>query len=182
MIYVKQIVLVLSASPRKGGNSDLLCDQFILGARDAGNQAEKIFLQDKNIHFCLGCMDCQSNGGVCAQKDDMAEILEKMVRADVLVMATPIYFYNMDAQLKTLIDRICPQYTRISKKKAYLIATSDDSRKEAMDVAVAGFRAFLSCLDNVEEAGVIYGTGVRDVGDVKGKPAMAIAYKMGKAV
>ena len=94
-------------------------------------------------------MGCQSNSGVCSQKDDMAEILDKMVQADVLVLATPIYFYNMDAQLKTLIDRTCPQYTRISNKKAYLIATSDDSRKEAMDVAVAGFRGFLSCLNNV---------------------------------
>jgi len=179
---VIQKVLVLSASPRKGGNSDLLCDQFMLGAREAGNRAEKIHLQDKNINFCRGCLDCQSNGGVCTQKDDMAEILNKIVQADVLVMATPIYFYNMDAQLKALIDRTCPQYTRISNKKAYLIATSDDSRKEAMDVAVAGFRAFLGCLENVEEAGIVYGTGVRDVGDVKGKPAMAIAYKMGKAV
>ncbi len=175
-------VLVLSASPRKGGNSDLLCDQFMLGAREAGNQAEKINLQDKKINFCIGCMDCQSNGGVCVQKDDVAEILDKMVQADVLVMATPIYFYNMNALLKALIDRTCPQYTKISNKSAYLIATSDDSRKEAMDVAVAGFRGFLSCLNNVKEAGVIYGTGVRDIGDVKGKPAMAIAYKMGKVV
>jgi multimeric flavodoxin WrbA len=179
---MKQKVLVLSASPRKGGNSDLLCDQFMLGAREAGNEVEKIFLQDKNIRFCLGCMDCQSNGGVCVQSDDMAEILDKMVQANVLVMATPIYFYNMDAQLKVLIDRTCPRYSEISNKKAYLIATSDDSRKEAMDVAVAGFRAFLSCLDNVQEAGIIYGTGVRDVGDIKGKHQMALAYKMGKAV
>ncbi len=179
---MKQTVLILSASPRKGGNSDLLCDQFILGATEAGNQVEKIYVQDKEINFCLGCMDCQSNGGVCVQNDDMVEILDKMVRADVLVMATPIYFYNMDAQLKVLIDRTCPRYSEISNKKAFLIATSDDGRKEAMDVTVAGFRAFLSCLDNVEEAGIIYGTGVRDIGDIKGKPQMALAYKMGKAV
>lgn len=178
---MKQKVLILSASPRKGGNSDLLCDQFMLGAREAGNQAEKINLQDMKINFCLGCMDCQSNGGVCVQKDDMAEILDKMVKADVLVMATPVYFYNMDAQLKALIDRTCPRYSEISNKKAYLIATSDDSGKEAMDVTVAGFRAFLACLDNVEEAGIIYGTGVRDRGDIKGKPQMTLAYKMGKA-
>lgn len=179
---MKQKILVLSASPRKGGNSDLLCDQFILGATEVGNQVEKIYVQDKEINFCLGCMDCQSNGGVCVQNDDMAEILDKMVQADVLVMATPIYFYNMDAQLKVVIDRVCPRYTELSNKKAYFIATSDDGRKEAMDVAVAGFRAFLSCLNNVEESGIIYGTGVRDVGDIKGKPAMAIAYKMGKAI
>jgi multimeric flavodoxin WrbA len=181
MIKMKK-VLLLSASPRKGGNSDMLCDQFMLGAREAGNHVEKINLQDKKINFCLGCLDCQRNGGVCVQNDDMHEILDKMVLADVLVMATPIYFYNMDAQLKVLIDRTCPRYNQISDKKAFFIATSDDGRKEAMDVAVAGFRAFLSCLDNVEEAGIIYGTGVRDAGDIKGKPEMAIAYKMGKAV
>jgi Multimeric flavodoxin WrbA len=154
----------------------------MLGARDAGHQAEKIFLHDRNINFCLGCLACQNNGGICAQKDDMAEILEKMAEADVLVMATPIYFYNMNAQLKALIDRTCARYTTISNKKAFLIATSDDGRKEAMDAAIAGFRGFLACLDNVEEAGIIYGTGVRDRGDIKGKPEMAIAYKMGKAV
>jgi multimeric flavodoxin WrbA len=179
---VKQKVLVLSASPRKGGNSDLLCDQFLLGAREAGNQVEKINLQDKKINFCLGCLACQSNGGVCAQNDDMAEILDKMIQADVLVMATPIYFYNMNAQLKVLIDRTCPRYTRISNKKAFLIATSYDSRREAMDAAIAGFRGFLVCLNNVEEAGIIYGTGVNDLGEIKGKPEMALAYKMGKAI
>ena len=66
-------VLVLSASPRRGGNSDTLCDQFMLGAAEAGNQVEKINLQYNKINFCLGCMDCQSNGGECVQKDDMAE-------------------------------------------------------------------------------------------------------------
>jgi multimeric flavodoxin WrbA len=175
-------VFVLSASPRNGGNSDMLCDQFMLGAAEAGNQVEKINLQYKKINFCLGCMDCQNNGGECVQKDDMAEILDKIIKADVLVMATPVYFYNMDAQLKVLIDRTCSGYTRIANKKAYLIATSDDNRKEAMDVTVAGFRAFIECLNNVEEAGIIYGTGVRDVGDIKGKPAMTISHKMGKAV
>jgi len=179
---VSKKVLVLSASPRKGGNSDLLCDRFILGAKEAGNQAEKIFLGDKKINFCRGCLDCQSNNGICAQNDDMGVILDKMILADVLVMATPIYFYNMDAQLKALIDRTCSRYTMISNKKAFLIATSDDSRKEAMDITIAGFRGFLSCLNNVNEAGIIYGTGVRDMGDIKGKPEMAVAYKMGKAV
>jgi multimeric flavodoxin WrbA len=178
---VSKKVLVLSASPRKDGNSDLLCDQFMLGAKEAGNQAEKIFLRDKEINYCLGCLDCQSNGGVCVQNDDMDAILDKMIQADVLVMATPIYFYNMNAQLKVLIDRTCPRYTRISNKKAFLIATSCDSRKEAMDVAIAGFRGFLACLNNVEEAGIIYGTGVCNEGDIKGKPEMAIAYEMGKA-
>jgi multimeric flavodoxin WrbA len=112
----------------------------------------------------------------------MDAILDKMIQADVLVMATPIYFYNMNAQLKALIDRTYPRYIRISNKKVFLIATSWDSRREAMDAAIAGFRGFLACLNNVEEAGIIYGTCVCDVGDIKGKPEMAIAYEMGKTV
>jgi len=102
-------VLVLSASPRKGGNSDLLCDQFLLGAKEAGNQTEKIFLRDQEIGYCTGCESCYISHK-CVQKDDMAEILEKMIAADVIVMATPVYFYTMDAQMKTLIDRTVPRY------------------------------------------------------------------------
>ena len=100
-------VLILSASPRKGGNSDLLCDQFAKGAEEAGHQVEKIRVQERSIAPCMACYACR-NSGVCVQKDDMAAILEKMVQADVLVLATPVYFYSMDGQLKTLIDRTLP--------------------------------------------------------------------------
>lgn len=89
-------VLVLSSSPRKGGNSDILCDEFILGAKESGNDVEKIFLKDKKINYCVACEYCTKNNGICIQKDDMAEILDKMVKADVIVMATPVYFYTMN--------------------------------------------------------------------------------------
>lgn len=101
-------VLVLSASPRRGGNSDILCDQFMRGAEEAGHQAEKIFLRDKEINYCVACDSCLNNDGICASKDDMAEIMDKMIEADVIVMATPVYFYTMDAQMKTVIDRTYP--------------------------------------------------------------------------
>lgn len=94
----------MSTSPRKGGNYDLLCDEFMRGAQEAGNQVEKIFLKDKKVNYCLGCGACYNRGENCPQKDDMAEILEKMVSAEVIVMATPVYFYTMNAQMKTLID------------------------------------------------------------------------------
>jgi multimeric flavodoxin WrbA len=152
------------------------------GALEAGNQAEKIHIQEKNINFYRGCLTCQTNNGECVHNDDMSEILEKMIRADVWVMATPIYFYNMDAQLKVLIDRTVARYTEISNKKAVFIATSWDDKKTAMDVAVAGFRGFLACPNNVQEAGIIYGTCVNDAGDIKGTPEMAVAYEMGKSV
>ncbi len=175
-------VLILSASPRKGGNSDLLCDQFMLGAREAGNQAEKIFLRDKKINYCTGCGACQENGGKCVQKDDMAQVLDKMIAADVIVMATPVYFYTMNAQMKTLIDRTCARYTEIKKKDFYFIVAAADSSRRAMERTLEGFRAFTSCLSRAKEKGIIYGTGAWKAGDIKGSKAMTLAYEMGKKV
>lgn len=174
-------VLILSSSPRRGGNSDLLCDQFLLGAQEAGNQAEKIFLRDKNINYCLGCGACQKTGS-CVQKDDMNEILDKLVAADVIVLATPVYFYSMSAQMKTLIDRICPVYTKISDKKFYIIATAADGSEDALDETIAGFRGFFRCLDNAEESGIIEGIGAWNIGDIKGHQAMKEAFASGKNV
>lgn len=172
-------ILILSASPRRNGNSDILCDQFMAGALEAGNQVEKIFLKDKQINYCLGCGACM-NSHACVQKDAMAEILDKMVKADAIVMATPVYFYCMNAQLKTLIDRTVPLYTAISNKEFYLIATAADGNDSAMDETIAGFRGFLRCLSNPTEAGFIYGTGAWNVGEIKARPAMQQAYEMGK--
>ena len=95
-------VLILSASPRKGGNSDTLCDQFALGAQEAGHDVEMIRLRDHHIGYCSGCGVCNRTHR-CVQKDDMADILDKMVKADVLVMATPLTV--REAKLKQLIDR-----------------------------------------------------------------------------
>ena len=103
-------ILIISASPRKCGNSDMLCDEFLRGAKESGNNVEKIFLRDTRVNYCLGCGVCNSTHK-CIQHDDMADILDKMVKADVIVLATPVYFYTMNAQLKTLIDRTC-RYTK----------------------------------------------------------------------
>jgi multimeric flavodoxin WrbA len=173
-------VLVLSASPRKGGNSDLLCDQFMLGATEAGNQVEKIFIRDKIINHCIACGACQGNGGRCTQQDDMDEVLDKMIGADVIVMATPVYFYTMSGQMKTLIDRTYARYTGISNKEMYFIMTAAVSRKELLERTLEGFRGFTSCLSGAKEKGVIYGTGAWNKGDIKGSPAMTQAYEMGR--
>lgn len=179
---MNQNVLVLSASPRKGGNSDLLCDQFMKGATEAGNHTEKIFLREKKIHFCLGCMACQSNGGKCVLKDDMAEILEKMTAADVLVMATPVYFYTMNAQMKTLIDRTHPKYPDFGTKDIYFIVTAADPSRDALERTIEGFRGFTSCYRGLNEKGTIFGTGAGNIGAIRGSPAMDQAYEMGTNV
>jgi multimeric flavodoxin WrbA len=175
-------VLIISASPRKHGNSDLLCDQFLAGATDAGHQAEKIFLRDKKINYCHACDVCKQNGGTCVQKDDMAQILEKFLAAEVIVMATPVYFYTMDAQMKTLIDRTYAKFTEISNKDMYFIITAAAPEREFLERTVEGFRGFTSCFSGLNEKGIVYGTGAWNKGDIKGSKAMDEAYEMGKNV
>jgi multimeric flavodoxin WrbA len=174
-------VLILSASPRKGGNSDLLCDQFKRGSEEAGHQVEKIFLGDRMINYCTGCGTC-SKTGKCVQEDDMAKILDMMIAADVIVMATPVYFYTMNGQMKTFIDRTCPRYAEISNKEMYFIMAAASSSKKALKRTLEGFRGFTSCLTDPKEKGVIYGTGVWKKGDIKGSKTMTQAYKIGKKV
>ncbi|WP_321422104.1 flavodoxin family protein [uncultured Methanobacterium sp.] len=173
---------MLSASPRRGGNSDILCDQFMLGAEESGHHAEKIFLRDKEINYCVACDSCLKNDGACVSKDDVAEILDKMIEADVIVMATPVYFYTMNAQMKTVIDRTYPRYTEMTDKDIYLIATAANPEKQAMELTIDGFRGFTSLLPGSKEKGIIYGTGAWNKGDIKGSNSMTEAYELGKSV
>ncbi|HEY3269506.1 MAG TPA: flavodoxin family protein [Armatimonadota bacterium] len=173
-------VLAISSSPRRGGNSDLLCDEFVSGAQEAGRQAEKVTLSGKRIGYCTGCGACLNGAKACPQRDDMPDILEKMIEADVIVMATPVYFYAMCAQMKTLIDRTCARYTEIRDKDFYFIVSAADSSKPAMERTLEGFRGFTSCLAGAKEIGVVYGTGAWSMGEIKGSPAMKQAYEMGK--
>lgn len=175
-------VLIISASPRRNGNSDILCDEFLKGAQKAGHEVEKVFLRDKNIKYCIGCYICEKTKGVCVYKDDMPELLQKIIDADVLVLATPVYFYCMNAQLKTVIDRTVARYTEIKNKDAYLIATAGESEMEAMEGTITSFRSFIDCLENIREAGLVLGHGVHELGEVKENPAMQEAYQTGLAV
>jgi len=174
-------VLILSSSPRKKGNSNALCDRFMEGAIAANHQVEKVVLAEKKINYCTGCYACKKNGR-CAQKDDMAQILDSMVAADVIVLATPVYFYTMCAQMKTVIDRTVARYTEITGKEFYFIATAAVTSKAALEPTIAGFRAFTSCLPGAKEKGIVYGTGAWEIGDILTRPAMKQAYEIGKAL
>ena len=175
-------VLILSGSPRKGGNSDILCDRFAQGAREAGNQVEKIRVADKKIGYCHACYYCRGHAGECAIKDDMAEILQKMIDADVIVLASPVYFYSIDAQLKAVIDRTVARWLEVKDKKFYYIATCADTEKSAALTTLDCFRGYADCVQGAEECGVIYGTGVYEKGKIEGAPAYDQAYEMGRKV
>lgn len=175
-------VLIISASPRKGGNSDTLCDRFSQGAEESGHKVEKVFLTAKNIGYCRGCGVCNSTHK-CVQKDDMAEILDKMVGADVIVLATPVYFYSMDGQMKTFIDRTVPRYTEISNKDFYFIMTAADTQKANLERTMEAFRGFTEdCLDGAREAGIIYGIGAWQMGEIQSTTAYEQAYEMGRSI
>ena len=175
-------VLILSGSPRRGGNSDLLCDQFLLGATDAGNETEKIFIQDKNINYCLACGTCYVKKEACVHRDDMPDIIEKMINADVLVMATPVWFYAMSGRMKVLIDRTIARFLEIRDKDMYFILTAHNDKRDSMERVLEGFRGYMDCLTGVEEKGIVFGLGVFDAGEIKSHPAMQEAYEMGKSI
>lgn len=175
-------VIVVSSSPRKGGNSDILCDEFMKGATEAGNEVEKIYVKDMQLNYCSGCGFCVGNKGQCSQKDDMDAVKEKLIAADTIVFATPVYFYTMSAQLKTFIDRLCYFYTLLENKEFYFIMTAADGEKTAMDRLLTEFGGLLACLDNPIVKGSVFGTGVWEKGTVKDKPSMKIAYTMGQGV
>lgn len=175
-------ILILSSSPRRAGNSDTLCDEFMRGAREAGHTVEKIFLRDKTINYCTGCSTCSLHGKSCPQKDDTHEILDKMIAADIIVMATPVYFYTMSAQMKTLIDRCCGLYTQITGKEFYFIVTAAEDEQAKMERTIDTFQGFLDCLAEATIKGVVYGLGVWHVGEIKGHHALVEAYGMGKAI
>ncbi len=174
-------VLAISASPRKGGNSDVLCDQFLKGAAEAGNEIKKIALGQVNISPCAACYGC-SKSHRCVKKDDMSQILQELIDADVIVLATPVYFYSMDAQMKIMIDRCLPRYQEIRDKDFYYIVTAADPQHSAAEETIAGLRGFLRCLPGAEEKGIVYGTGAWDKGDVYRHPSFEKAYEMGKTI
>ena len=174
---MRKKVLVLSGSPRKNGNSDMLCDAFVKGAEKAGHLTEKVFIQNKKIFPCLACYGCR-NTHLCVQKDDMGEILEKMVQADVIVLATPVYFYSLSGQLKTLIYRTLPQYTQISNKDFYFMATAAAGKK-SMERTMDALRGFADCLPNANIKGYVYGAGVYEKGEIENTSYLKLAYDMG---
>lgn len=174
-------VLILSGSPRKEGNSDLLSDEFAKGALEAGCDVEKIRVAEKNIGYCRGCYACK-NTGKCAIKDDMAEVLQKIIDADVLVLASPVYFYSIDAQLKAVIDRTVARWLEVKNKEFYYIVTAADGEKSSAETTIACFRGYADCVEGAKEMGVIYGMGAYEKGEIKGHSAMSEAYEAGKNV
>lgn len=176
---MKKKILILSGSPRKNGNSDILCDEFAKGAQEAGHEVEKIIVSERQVGYCKACYACR-NTGACIIKDDMAEILQKMIDCDVMVLASPVYFYSVDAQLKAVIDRSVARWTEVKNKELYYIVTAADEEEKSAETTVACFRGYADCIEGAVEKGIVYGMGVYEKGEIKDTPAMQEAYQMGR--
>ncbi len=172
-------VLIISTSPNRGGNSAKIAKEFARGVVDSGNNVEIIALRDKDIRFCKGCLACQKTK-TCVIKDDANEIVEKMKFSDVIVWVTPVYYYNMSGQMKTMIDRSNPLYTSdYLFRDVYLIVTAADSSKNAADGTINGLMGWISCYEKSKLKGVIKGLGLEKPMDLDGHPALEEAYQMG---
>lgn len=175
-------VLIISTSLRKGGNSETLAKNFADGAVYAGNNVEFISLVGKTINYCRGCLVCQKTQE-CVIKDDAQEIINKMQGADVIVFATPIYYYEMCGQMKTLLDRANPLFpTDYKFTDVYLLASAAEDENTAIDRAITGLCGWIECFPKSKLKGTLLASGVTDVGDITNCAVLKQAYEIGKNV
>lgn len=175
-------ILVISTSLRNNSNSEILADSFIEGAKSVGNNVEKITLKDKNIAFCKGCLACQKTKK-CVINDDAIEIADKMCNSDVIVFATPIYYYEMSGQMKTLLDRANSLFARDCKfRDIYMLTTAAEDEDYVPEKAVSGLEGWIDCFEKAVLAGTIFAGGNDNAGDIKNHAILQKSYDMGKAV
>jgi multimeric flavodoxin WrbA len=176
-------VLIISSSLRAKSNSEILAAKVAEGAKDAGHEVETVSLKGKKIAYCVGCLACQKLGK-CVQKDDAAEITETVKRADTVVFVTPIYYYEMSGQLKTLLDRMNPLYgTDYSFRNIYLLTTAADDAEETPDRALGGIGGWIDCFERAELKGSLFCGGLEGPGDAqKNAEYLEAAYNFGKSL
>ena len=175
-------VLIISSSPRKNGNSETLAASFAKGAQEAGHQVETVYLREKQYGFCKGCFACLKLGH-CVIKDDAVEIAAKMHDADVLVFATPVYYYSVSGQLKTMLDRANPLFdTDYAFTKAYLLATAAEDEPETVSGTIKAVQGWVDCFPLCQLVKTVFAGGVNAVGDIVGHPALEQAYQTGKEI
>ncbi len=174
-------VLVITTSLRAKSNSDRLAEEVIRGAKDAGHEVEQISLKGKEIRFCIGCLSCQKTQK-CVLKDDAVRIAEKVKEADTLVFVTPIYYYEMSGQMKTLLDRLNPLYPSDYKfRKVYMLSVAAEDEDYVPEKAVSGLQGWVDCFEKAELAETLFCGGISDPNEATGRSVeLDEAYQFGK--
>lgn len=176
-------VLIISTSLRGGSNSDILARECEKGAKEAGHDVELISLKGKDIKYCIGCLSCQ-NTGSCVLTDDVADIMSKVKEAEVIVYATPIYYYEMCGQMKTLLDRMNPIFSAdYSFRDIYMIATAAEDEETAFDKAYNGLQGWVDCFEKATLKEIVTGGGIEDANDAPNHAeVLQKAYELGKGI
>lgn len=175
-------VLVVMSSLRRGGNSDTLAEAFARGASEAGNHVETLSLADKSIGFCKGCLACLDTRE-CVIKDDAVEIAEKMRKAEVIAFATPVYYYSVSGQLKTMLDRANSLYdSDYAFGDIYLLASAAEAAESAVSGTATAIQGWVDCFPRANFVKTVFAGGVGDIGDIKGHSSIKKAYEAGKSI
>jgi multimeric flavodoxin WrbA len=179
-------IVVLNGSPRKTGNTAALIDAFTAGAEEAGNKVKRFDIQQMNIRPCLGCLKGGTGTeGPCTQNDGMNEIYPFYKEADIVVFASPLYFWSFSAQLKMAIDRLFAVTEAAGMKSSYkecvMLVAAEEDTKEAFEQLVAYYSRIVKNL-RWKDRGMVLAGGVYQVGDIAGKPSLEEARKLGASI
>ena len=176
-------VLIITTSLRTGSNSEILAKEFEKGAREVGHDVKIVSLKGKEMRFCIGCLSCQKTGS-CILRDDVFDILEKIKNAEVIVFATPLYYYGISGQMKTLLDRLNPLFScEYAFRDIYMIVTAAENEQSTFEKAYASLKGWVDCFDKANLKGIITGGGMNEPNeaenndDVKKK-----AYELGRGL
>ena len=175
-------ILILSGSPRKGGNTDLLVEAFVKGASPR-HHVEIVSVRDYKINSCMGCNACFTREDhACCQKDDMHFVYDKMANAEMLVIASPVYFYGLSAQLKAVIDRFHnPIRDTFHIHKIALLLVGAASLPELFDGILVQYKLCLKFF-KLEDVGLVLVRGAKDKGDVKNGDSLKQAFELGQSL
>lgn len=175
-------ILVLSGSPRKGGNTDLLVESFVKGASQK-HQVEVVSVHDYKVNPCIGCNSCFARDDhKCCQKDDMQIVYDKMAKAEMLVIASPVYFYGLSAQLKAVIDRLHnPIRDTFHIHKMALLLVGAASLPELFDGILTQYKLCLNFF-KLQDMGQVLVRGAKDKGDVKNGDSLQKAFELGQSL
>ncbi|MCR5346607.1 MAG: flavodoxin family protein [Fretibacterium sp.] len=175
-------VLIISTSIRNNSNSEALAEAFARGAKDAGNEVEIVSLRGKDITFCKGCLACQRVGH-CVIQDDANDITERILNAEVVVWATPIYYYGMSGQMKTMIDRANSLYSQDYQfRSVYLLSTATEDEPHVDEDVVKGVNGWVACFEKARFVGKVFAGGITEPGAIAGHKGLNKAYDMGRSI
>ena len=175
-------VLISSTSRRAHSNSEALAHEFEQGAKESGHDVTFVSMRGKDIRFCQGCLACQKVGH-CVIRDDANAITEQMLTADVIVFATPIYYYEMSGQLKKLLDRANSLFPKDNAfRDIYFLSSAAEPEDDADRRALTGLDGWIACYEKCHLADKVLAYGVTDPGEISGHPALKEAHDMGRNV